>query len=873
MIWRKLLYLWPPYRRARELEMREELESLAEIGAAEEPSYTGRPACTLAAENARAAWGWAWLDSIAKDLHYAFRVLARDRSFTVVAVLSLGLGIGANAAIFSLMDTLLLRQLPIYDPGRLVSFARDSYSYPSFVEYRAKSGEVLAGVAATSDVSPRDFDTGGSPERRYLECVSAEYFDVLGVQALLGRTILPTDGQVAVISYGYWQRAFGRSPAVLGQTIRIQKTPFTITGVAPPEFFGVTVGQAADAWISLTDFSKVYPGLNPLNNDHFHFLNLLGRLKPGITAGRASAALTPLTVAMDRQGLRPDVPASVRQEVENEKLELIPAGKGLSSLRKRFSEPLRLVFAMVAIGLLLACVNVMGLQFARADQRRKELSVRLAIGAGRQRIVRQLLTEALVVASLGGLLGLAICRPAAASLVSLLSMSGNPVQLDLGIRSSMLLFVGAVSVLAALVCGVVPAMRATRGELLPGLQQGSRAATSAPRRKILGRAVASLQLALSVVLIAGAFLFAFSLYRLLQFDTGLDRRNLLVVSLDTVDAGLRGPQIAALDRRLVERLRSRPGIQSVSFSENGIYLTFDSNTGIDADGFQSANFRDHMSFRDNIGPRYFATVGARLVSGRDFEESDGPGADRVAIVNQEFAARFFQGKDPLGQTFYSRTPDNRIAYRVVGVVRDIRNDVRKRPRIRFYQPALQAQSDFPGVRFLVRTKTEPANVISDLRAAIRTEDPRLRIESISTGDQLLDRTLDLDRLIAALSFAFGILALTLAAVGIYGLMAYDVTRRTGEIGIRMALGASRRSVMALVFREVGLVAAAGITVGAAAALATGRLVAGLVFELKPGDPRVLAAAAVVLAAAAASAAWIPARRASRMDPMRALRVE
>ena len=873
--WRKLKYLLPWHRRAAERDMQDEMESLAAIAPRRELGNL-----TLAAESARAQWGWPWLAGIAGDVRYAIRVLARRPGFTAIAIVSLGLGIGANAAIFSLMDALLLRLLPVHEPERLVNFDNNSFSYFAFGQYQANSSGVLSGVLATTTVEARDLDTSGEPRRGRVELVSGNYFELLGVAALIGRTLAPADERrgatelAAVISYGYWQRAYGGNPAVLGRTLRVQKVPFTIVGVAPAEFFGVAVGEAADAWLPLTGLAQVFPGRQWLDRPSTNFLLLFGRLQPGITAAAAGAALTPLARRIDIQRAGPGLPAWIRKQMDQETLTLFPAANGISFLRRRFSQPLRVVFAMVAIGLLLACVNLMSLQFARTDERRRELSVRLAIGAGRLRIVRQLMIEALLLAFAGGLAGLAICRPVAASLTSFFSQGGATLQLDLRTDPRMLLFVLALSTAAAVVFGIVPALRATRGNLAPALNQTTRAVTAAPVRKVLGRAIVSLQFALSLLLIASAFLFAFSLYKLTHFDTGLDRRHLAVVDVDATEAGYRdGADLVRLNHRLLERIAAMPGVESATFSENGIYSGRNSNTQVGADGFQAPNGPQRNAFYDQVGPRYFSTIGARLISGRDFDDRDNVAAPKVVIVNETFVRHFFAGKNPVGQNIYRTLNDDKTPYQVVGVVRDMRSDVRQRPQRYFYRPHFQTQSDLASIRFVVRTRPDPANLFPDLRAAIRGVDSGLRIVSMDAADDLLGRTMGVDRLIGALSFGFGILALTLAAVGVYGLLAYEATRRTGEIGIRMALGASRSNITTMMLREVVMVAAVGIIAGLGAALALGRLFTALVFETKPLDPRIVTSAALVLAGAALGAAWLPARRAARMDPMAALRTE
>ena len=643
------------------------------------------------------------------------------------------------------------------------------------------------------------------------------------------------------------------------------KVPFTIVGVARPEFFGVVVGEAAEAWVPMSTLPAVFPG-QPWLDSHMHYLNLLGRLQPGVNAVQASAALTPLAVATELGFARPNMPARFVKAIREQKLKLEPAANGISYLRTRFSTPLRVLFAMVGIVLLLACVNVMSLGFARAEGRRTELRVRLAIGAARARIVRQLVTEALVVALAGGALGLAIYRPAATGLASLLSQTIEP-----RVDANMLLYVFAISLAAGLICGVAPALGTTRAQGSAGLQYGSRGSTPPPARRAVGRAAAAVQMALSVVLIAGAFLFAFSLQELTSFDTGLDRRRLVVVDVDAKDVAYKGPQIAALNRRVLDRLGALPGVEAVSFSGNGIYTGRNSNTAVVVDGFPPGDNDINMTYLDHVGPHYFTTAGTRLVMGREFNERDNPAGPGVAIVNQEFVNHFFNGQNPVGKNLYRRGEEQR--YQIVGVVQDIRTDVRQKPKRMVYFSQLQTEGRLYTTRFLVRMRPGQQARVVDLRAAVRAADPGVHLASIDSADQLLNHTLDTDRAIAALSFGFGLLAVTLAAVGIYGLLAHDVTRRTGEIGVRMALGATRSGVMALVFREVALVGALGVAAGTAGAIVLGRMVTGLVFGLTPSDPRVLVSATVVLAVVAAIAAWFPARRAASMDPTSALRHE
>jgi predicted permease len=875
MTWlRKLRWLLPSYRRAQEGEMEAELRSLAEIAAADEASLGN---LTLAQESARAVWGWTWLASIAADVRYAVRVLRKERSFTAVAVLSLALGIGANAAIFSIVDALLLQSLPVRDPQSLVEFEMSSNSYFTYMRFAENSERIFTGMLARYS-DRRDIDTGGGPVRANVEMVTGSYFPVLGVQALYGRTISPDDDNrghpspVAVVSYGFWRRQCGGDPSAIGRSIHIQRAAFTVIGVAPPEFFGFVVGSAPDVWAPLSTFSSIYPGRNWLDDRNYNFLVFLGRLRPGVTAAQASAALTPILVQAQFQRVG-NVPEWIRADIRKSRVQVVAAAKGVSWLRYYLSEPLHIVFGMVALVLLLASVNLMNLQAARVSERRKELAVRLAIGASRLRVARQVFTESLLLALAGGALGLFVCRPLAETLLAMAS-SGDPVSLHLSFNSELLGFIAAISVVAAILFGVAPAWRSTRGEILPAIRQGYGAAKASPAGRLFGRGLASLQVALSLVLVAGAILFATSLYKLTHIDTGLDRSRLIVIDVDPMEAGYQAEDMSALNRRLAARLAALPGVLSVASSSIGVYSGRSMSRGVDPEGYRSSNPRDLFAWYDVVGPHYFSTVGAHLIAGRDFDERDDRAAPKVMIVNEEFARFFFAERNPIGRTV-SIHDEPRIARQIVGVVKDMRSggDIREKPESCFYLPALQTKGQLFSTHFLVRAAADPKPLFPAVREAVRAEDPALAIASVDTAVDLLDRTLNTDRLIADFSAAFGVLALLLAAIGIYGLLSYEVARRTGEVGIRMALGARPAQIVRMVLSEVGLLAIIGVAAGGVAALAMGKLVSGLLFGLQPGNPAVLAAAALVLMGVALSAGLWPARRAARLNPMAALRRE
>jgi predicted permease len=515
----------------------------------------------------------------------------------------------------------------------------------------------------------------------------------------------------------------------------------------------------------------------------------------------------------------------------------------------------------------------MGLEFARAGKRQRELAIRMAIGASRWRITRQLVTESAIVAAASGALGLAMFRPAANALASLIGIGGGQTaRLILPLDGTMLWFVAGVSMAAVLVSGLLPAWRATRRDAPGGLPQQSRSMTAPPQRRLAGRMAVSVQIALSLVLVSATCLFAFSLQQLRRFDSGVRRERLLVVDVDSNDGGYVDASLVALDARVRDRLAAVPGVADVSFSQVGIYSGRNSGDAIEADGYQSHIPRDHDALLDQVGPRFFTTLGARLMAGRDFEENDSASAPKVAIVSQEFARHFFAGRNPVGLSF--STYDKQL-YRVIGVTEDVRHYSREKPDRWFYLCELQAQkrTSFFSTRFVLRARSKRVVNAADLRAAVLAEDKTLRIDEVATADQLFDRTVDEDRLIETLAWGFGVLALILAAVGLYGLLSYEVTRRTGEIGIRMAVGAQKGDIMSLVLREVALVAGIGFAVGAAGAAALARTVEGLVFGIQAGDPRVELAAAAILAVVVISAAWLPARRAALTDPMSALRNE
>ncbi len=827
---------------------------------------------TVAAENARAAIGFPLLHALSSDIRYCVRGLLRERAFTVIAVISLALGMAANISIFGLMDTLLWRELPVAEPEQLVSFENTSRSYFGYSEFAKHSADALQDVLAQSPQTDTALDSGYGPDRGAVEFVSNNYFAALGVKAVYGRLQLRDAARTAVISYTYWRRAFHSDPSAIGHSIHVGDGGFEITGIAPEDLFGLSVGEAPDIWLPITAQPAVSPNNNWLIGRNNNWLYLFGRLRPAVTIQRAEAILAPVSLEIDieRNGGTPT--AAERKQMLLDHMRLEPAARGISFLRDRFSKPLRVVFGMLAVGLLLACINVVSLQIARADERQREFAVRLAIGASRVRILRQCFVESLILAGVSGVLACLLFQPATSGIVSLVTLwGGEPAHLNLALHREVIAFVAALCCAVALLSGFLPALYASRKSIQPGLQVGS-PATAPKRQRGLVRVVGIVQIAVSIVMITGTCVLAGSLHQLRTFDGGVKRDRLFELSVDPMRIGYADAKAVALDARLRDRFAAIPDVEAVSFSQNGLYLGRNSENRFEADGFHPADSGMAHGIYDFVGPGFFKTLGTKMLDGRDFNASDNAAGAKVIIVNQTFAERVFPNHDALGRNVYLSEQSGRTAYRIIGVVRDVRDNVRI-PQLTWYFPALQ-HADHPfSTSFIIRAKNAGTLRLSELTASAKAENSSIRVDSFESADNLLNGTLDTDRLMARLGWALGILSASLASVGIYGLVSYDVTRRRGEIGIRSALGAGRPDIAKLVLSEVMLVAGFGITLGGLAAVSLSGLVRGLVFGLDVRDPRFELAAAAVLLIVAFSAAAIPARRAAMLDPMRALRAE
>ncbi|MDE3154206.1 MAG: ABC transporter permease [Acidobacteriota bacterium] len=832
------------------------------------------------------------MDQLWRDIRYGVRTLRRTPAFTLVVLLTLALGIGANTAIFSLTDQVLLRLLPVKQPDRLVQFAwkgpfmgrvegDNRFSYPMYRDLRDHN-QVLSGALADYPTS-LTLSAGGTAERIDGALVSGNYFDVLGVQPAIGRLFSVSDegapgaSPIVVLSYGYWMRRFAGNPAVLNQTIRLNDHPMTIVGVAAPAFYGLNFANPSDVFVPLTMKAAMTPTYDGLQDQRYAWLIVLGRLTPGVSTTRAEAGLNVLFRQRNEQELK-EMPVAVsdrfRRDFVSKHLSLLPGGRGVSGLRRQFSTPILVLMGMVGLVLLIACANVANLLLARGAARQKEVAVRLALGAGRGTIVRQRLIESLLLACGGGALGLLLAWWSGGLLLNVLPFEGASRSLSADPDLRTMLFALAASVATALLFGLAPALQSTRPQLAPTLKDetGTLAGGTGHARFRKGLVVA--QVGLSVLLLVGAGLFARSLYNLQRLNPGFEADRLIGFSLDPTLSGYTTERTIALYQQLQQDVAALPGVRSVSVSEQPILADSQWMRTTRVEGYQAKQGEDMNPDYDNVGPHYFATMGIPLVLGRTFTDRDVAGAPKVAVVNEAFARYFFGDRSPIGWHIgWGR--GNTLDIEIVGVVKDSKT-VTLRDKIdrTVYTPYTQASADDVGqMTVYVRAAGDPLALAASLRAAVRRIDPNLPVFDMKTMTAQVSESLFAERMVAALSLIFGFLATLLAAIGLYGVMSYSVARRTREIGIRMALGAERGAVLWLVLREVAMLVLLGVALGLPVAVALSRLVQSQLFGLSAGDPLTMAGAALLLSLVAMAAGYLPARRATTIDPMLALRYE
>jgi predicted permease len=882
------------HRRRRDAELDEEIETHLSLIADEQMrrglSRTDATASARASfggvatikETYRDQRGLPFLETFLQDARFALRGFRKNPAFAATAILTLALGIGANTAIFSLVDALMLRQLPVARPRELVRLKTigprntdDSFSYSALRQFQSGAARVVDVLGASSTRSIRA-TVDGEPELMNRKPVSGNYFAVLGVPAAAGRILMAGDDdagagpRVVVISHRYWTRRFGQDHRAIGRTVTIGPTVFTIAGVAAPGFLGETVGEAPDLWTPLT--AEAGRPADVWRGHSTTWLRLIARRRPGVTIDDARAALEPVFTTITHEMAAATKIASFRNQALQSRLGIDEASRGYAPVRERLGGPLYALMAVVGLVLLIACANVANLLLARAAARAREMSLRVALGAGRLRLIRQLLVESLLLSVLGGTIGLLLGLWGAGSLVAFASQTPLPLRLDVGLNTRMLAFTAFVSCATAMVFGLLPALRAARPNLVPALKdaRGLNMRTSGFR---LGRSLVIGQIALSLVLLVAAGLFVRSLMNLRSIDLGFNPDRVVLLNIDMSSGGSKVSleERRNLYARLIERAEGVPGVRAASLSFFGLFSGATWGNRITVEGRVAPPDEPERTFANAITPRYFEVMGMQILRGRAFSHDDRANAPPVAIVNETFARQFFNDPAPLGKHVGLGAPATTMM-EIVGIVRDAKYaKLREATVPMLYVPFTQQTGQLGELQ--VRTAADPGAVSSSLRRELAAVDQRAAITGIIEMRQQVDASIMGETLIAKLSSLFGVLALLLSAVGLYGVVAYMSAQRTVEIGIRMALGADHRSVVWLMLRQVLILVLAGMLVGAPVAFFASRLVGSQLYGMTPHDPVAIVLAIAVLSTAALVAGCIPARKASKVSPTVALRAE
>ena len=820
-------------------------------------------------------------DALLQDLRYAFRALRSSPGFAAVAILSLALGIGANTAIFSLIDSVILKTLPVSHPEQLVQVTmgkNSSFTNPIWEQLRDHQ-DVFSGIFAYGGGR---FNLAAGGEARYAQgnFVAGQFFDTLGLHAVLGRTFSMADDKRgcagnAVLSYGFWQKEYGGRGDIVGKSISLDNHPFEILGVVQPGFTGVDVGSAKDVYVPICAERIIHgENSNILDQRSSWWLQVIGRPKPGVSVSQAEARLKTLAPSVFEATVPPNWKPGGQADYRKNTFSALPAANGLSYLRRQYQQSLVILMGIVVAVLLIACANVANLLLARSAARQREIAIRMALGSGRARLMRQLLTESLVLSLTGAALGILFAQWGTRLLVRFLSTGGNQVFLDLTIDGRVLGFTAGIAILTGLAFGLAPAWRGTRVNPQSAMKANARGVIEGSKFG-LGKALVVLQVALSLVLVVGAGLMLTTFFKLEAVDAGFKPEHILLTSVDLRNGHYPKERWPAVYREMLQHLRAIPGVLSASDSEMTPISGSFWNEDLQIDGYTSKGRDDTLVYFNQVSDGYFETMGIQLVAGRDFNSHDTPESPKVAIMNQTAANRYFAGQNPIGRR-YREDIGNKMSdpVEIIGVVKDakygtLREDILPSAFVAASQDANTRKS----VTFELRVAAgAPTSVVSAVKSAIAEVNRDVSLQFKAFGVQV-DESLSRERLLATLSGFFGALALLLAMIGLYGVMSYNVARRRNEIGIRMALGAEQSRVLRMVLKEVAILIGVGLAIGLGAAFGTTRFVESFLYGMKPNDPWTLTLAAAVLAVVAAIAGFLPARRASRLDPMTALREE
>ena len=815
-----------------------------------------------------------WLESLGADVRYALRALRASPAFALVTIISLGLGIGANTAIFSLINAVVLRTLPVVRPEELIQVTMGQseesgvFTNPIWEQIRDRQ-DAFSGVFAYGD-NWFNLTSGGEVRRAFGNWVSGDYFSTLGVQPALGRLLTRSDdvrgcGPVAVLGHGFWQTEFGGAADVIGKTVSLNRTAHVIVGVADPSFFGVNVGESVQVYVPLC----LRPGLEARSN---WFLYVIGRPKPGVTPTQAAARLKAIAPAVYSATLPPDWGAANKASYLKNSLGIREAATGLSQVRREYKQALTALMVVVGLVLLIACANVANLLLARAAVRGREMAIRLAIGAARRRLVRQLLTESLLLAGFGAIVGVLFARWGSAILVSTLSRGSFPVFLDLAVDGRVLAFTLIVAMTTGILFGLAPAWRSTRIDPQTALKASGRGVVAGQSRFTIGKVLVVGQIALSLVLVVAAGLLLGSFRKLTTLDPGFQREGVLLVRVGLRNAGYAEGEYGAVHADLLERFRALPGVVAAAAADITPISGNAWNDIIRVEGFVQKSEDDAQSYFNEVTDGYFTALGTPLLAGRDFDERDRPTSPPVAIVNEAMARKFFHGASPIGKSYRVLMRDTLgPSVEIVGVVKDAKyRQMQEDPIPTIYLARSQSSRFGPTTTYELRAASTASSLVPAVKRMIAGVNPSIAIE-LTTFSEQVESSLTRERLLAKLSAFFGGLALLLAMVGLYGTLSYNVARRRNEIGIRIALGAGQQRVIRLVLGEVTKIVTIGVAVGAAAALASTRWVEALLYGLTPTDPATIIGSAVVLAVVGLAAGALPAWRAARVDPISALR--